>query len=309
MPKKVLTEKTVKAKPVLKWVGGKRQLIKTICPNIPKDLPEGSRYFEPFLGGGSVFFELAPTIATISDLNSELINVYLVVRDHPEELITALKRFTNTEECFYAVRNIDRDSVGISELSDIEKAARTIYLNKTCFNGYFRVNARGQFNTPYAHYPNSLDFIGEANIRTVSALLNSQTISILCCSFAKALEGVKAGDFVYLDPPYDPVNGKKYFDGYTAEQFNRAKQIELAKACDEINAKGAFFMLSNSATKFIKSLYLGKGYHVYYVLAKRNISAKPSQREPVEEVLVTNYKIEDSLPEASKGGSDIALGN
>ena len=304
MPKKVLTAKPVKAQPVLKWVGGKRQLIKTICPNIPKDLPEGSRYFEPFLGGGSVFFELAPAIATISDLNSELINVYLVVRDHPEELIAALKRYTNTEECFYSVRDIDRDPIALSKLSDIEKAARTIFLNKTCFNGYFRVNGRGQFNTPYARYPDSLDFVSESNIRAVSALLNSKTIDILCCSFADALKDIKAGDFAYLDPPYDPIDGKKFFNGYTAEQFNRDKQIELAKLCDGISAKGAFFMLSNSATDFIKGLYLDKGYHVYYVLAKRNINANASAREPVEEVLVTNYLIEGNLPEISEGSTD-----
>ncbi len=295
MRKRVLTEKTVKAKPVLKWVGGKRQLINTICPNIPKDLPEGSRYFEPFLGGGSIFFSLSPVIATISDLNPELINVYQVVRDHFEELISALHGYENTAECFYAVRNLDRDPSALSRLSPIERAARTIYLNKTCFNGYFRVNSKGQFNTPYAHYSKSLDFISEKNLRAAHLLLSRDTIRICCCPFNEALKDVQAGDFVYLDPPYDPIDGKKYFNGYTSEQFDKEKQIELASICDEIHAKGGYFMLSNSATDFIKGLYCGKGYYVYSVIAKRNINANASARNPVEEILVTNYPVSGNL--------------
>ena len=284
-----------KARPILKWVGGKRQLIETICPNIPKDLPKGSRYYEPFLGGGSVFFELAPSVATISDLNEELINVYLVVREHPEELIQELKRFSNTAECFYKIRNIDRDKERFSRLSPIQKAARTIFLNKTCFNGYFRVNNRGEFNTPYAGYPDSLDFKTKKNIWAVSALLNQKGLTIRCGSFSDVLKDVQKNDFVYMDPPYDPVGKKKFFNGYTAEQFGQQKQIELAKMCDEINEKGAFFMLSNSATDFIKGLYCNKGYYIYSVMAKRNINANAAARTPIEEVLVTNYPLSSGL--------------
>ncbi|WP_206215001.1 DNA adenine methylase [Corynebacterium lizhenjunii] len=270
-------------KPLLKWVGGKRQLL----PDIHAALPaEGfSHYVEPFLGGGAVLFSLLPARATVGDLNTELINVYLTVRDHVDELIGLLSTYPNEEKFFYDMRQLDREP-SFAHMTAVERAARTIYLNKTCFNGLYRVNNAGQFNAPFGRYANPA-ICDEPTLRAVSAYLREQDIQFHNGDYAAVLATAGPGDFVYLDPPYDPVNPTSNFTGYQSGGFGRADQIRLKEACDDLDARGVRFLLSNSATDFIQQLY--SGYRVEIVEATRAVNSVASKRGKVEEVLVRNY--------------------
>ena len=198
------------AAPVVKWVGGKRQLLPQILPLIPKRM---TAYCEPFLGGGAVLFALQPKRALVNDLNQDLITVYRVIKENADALIEHLSRHENTPEYFYRIRDLDRDKEAYAALSDVEKASRLLYLNKTCYNGLFRVNASGAFNSPYGHYrrPN---IVNEQTIRGVSRYFNSCDITFFSGDFASVLEQVPKGGFVYLDPPYDPVSDTASFTGY-----------------------------------------------------------------------------------------------
>lgn len=270
--------------PVLKWAGGKRQLLPEITKHIPEQF---STYYEPFLGGGAVLFHLQPQKAVVNDVNEDLINVYLVIRDNVEELIESLKKHKNEKEYFYKIRELDRDKEKYNQLSSVEKASRIIFLNKTCYNGLFRVNSKGQFNVPFGRYKNP-DIVNEATLRAVSDYFNKAKIIFKCTDFEKAVEGIKKGDFVYFDPPYDPVSDTSSFTDYNIGGFDREDQKRLKELCDRLDKRGVKFLLSNSATDFILELY--KGYNITIVGANRAINSKANKRGKVDEVLVKNYE-------------------
>ncbi|KXI17663.1 DNA adenine methylase [Corynebacterium sp. CMW7794] len=272
---------TSSPKPLLKWVGGKRQLL----PQIRAVVPDYDRYFEPFLGGGAVLFDLAPDVAVVGDLNSELINVYTVTRDRVDELIALLSTYPNDADFFYELRSLDR-SPDYTELSDAARAARTIYLNKTCYNGLYRVNNAGQFNAPFGRYKNPA-ICDEQTLRAVSNYLRENDIQLINGDYGTVLEKAQSGDFVYLDPPYDPVTTTSNFTGYQSGGFSHADQTRLKEACDKLSNNGVNFLLSNSATAFIRELY--KDYVVDTVEATRAINSVAAKRGKVDEVLVRNY--------------------
>ena len=275
--------------PIVKWVGGKRQLLDEINKYIPKKF---NTYYEPFFGGGAVLFHLQPKKAVINDLNMDLITTYRVIKDNPNDLIEELKKHINTSDYFYELRNLDLDSEKYKKLTDIEKAARLIYLNKTCFNGLFRVNSSGHFNTPFGNYKNP-NIVNEPVIKAINSYFKSNEITILNGDYAVALQNAKAGDFVYLDPPYDPVSDTSSFTGYNAGGFTRENQKELRDVCIELDKKGVKFLLSNSATSYIKEIYdpsLFKVLKVKIVKAKRNINSNGNKRGEVDEVLIRNYE-------------------
>jgi DNA adenine methylase len=273
------------AQPFLKWAGGKRQLLPEIRKYIPKKI---NTYYEPFIGAGAVLFDLQPKKAVMNDINVELVNVYNVVKDNVDELIEDLKKHENDSEYFYAIRDLDRQPK-YKELTPVERASRVIYLNKTCFNGLFRVNSQGQFNVPFGKYKNP-QIVNEIVLKAVHNFFSSNEVTILNTDFEKVVENAKKGDFVYFDPPYDPVSDTSSFTGYSLDGFNKDDQIRLRDLCVELDKKGCKFLLSNSATDFIKEIYEEKGFHIEIVSATRNINSVASKRGKIDEVLVMNYE-------------------
>jgi DNA adenine methylase len=270
--------------PVLKWVGGKRQLLDALVPLLPKRI---TAYCEPFVGGGALLFQLQPTTAFVNDINAELIGVYKVIKSDVDALITALQNFKNEASAFYAVRDWDRDKEKYDSLPDIEKAARILYLNKTCYNGLFRVNNAGEFNSPFGNYRNP-NIVNAPTLRAVSLYLNAATVHLSSLDYAEALSALPKGAFVYLDPPYDPVSDTSSFTGYSKGGFTRDDQIRLRKCCDALNARGLKFLLSNSATDFIREQYAA--YHISVVQAKRAINSDATKRGEIDELVVRNYE-------------------
>ncbi len=266
--------------PIVKWVGGKRQLMFQLIKNMPKSC---NRYFEPFIGGGALFFELQPENAYISDMNEELINLYSVVRDNVYELIEDLCKHEVSKEYFLEIRNIDRTEQ-YADLSNIERASRFIYLNRTCFNGMYRVNSKGEFNVPFGHYKNPR-IIDENNLLNCSELLKKTEIE--CTDFSEILTKVQKDDFVYFDPPYVPLNETSSFTSYTKDGFDIDMQLKLRDVCDELDSMGVKFMLSNSDTKLVNELYAN--YEIKKVFASRQINANADGRGKITEVLVRNY--------------------
>lgn len=272
--------------PIVKWAGGKRQLLGKILERIPPR-DEISTYYEPFVGGGAVLFALQPKKAVINDINAELMNLYNVVKNDVEALISHLRRHRNDEEYFYEIRNIDRDPERFSRLSDLARASRTHYLNKTCFNGLFRVNRAGQFNTPFGRYKNP-NFVNEEGLRAVSKFFNTNEIRFKCGDFEDAVKWAKKPSFVYFDPPYDPVSVSANFTGYAEGGFNREEQIRLKNLCDRLHKRGIKFLLSNSDTPFIRNLY--SSYEIEIIKARRSINSDGANRGEINEVLVRNYE-------------------
>ena len=276
-----------KPKPFVKWVGGKRQLLKQFrelnlyppeCFN-----PESNTYFEPFVGGGAVFFDILPKHAELSDTNRELVITYNVIKDNVDGLIKSLKKHIYNKEYYLEVRAQD-----INELSDIEIASRFIFLNRTGFNGMYRVNKSGQFNVPFGRYKNPL-ICDENNLRKVSEAL--QEITITHRDYKNVLKLAKIGDFIYFDPPYYPLNPTSSFTAYTAKGFFEKEQIELRDTFVKLHERGCFVMLSNSDTSFINELYSGlEGVSVNKIIAGRAINSKGSKRGKINEVLITNYQ-------------------
>ena len=266
-------------KPILKWVGGKRQLLDDILPLIP----QCSTYVEPFVGGGAVLLSLQPKKAVINDYNAELINVYVCVRDHLEELLEMLERHKelNSAGHFYKVRALDREP-GFGDLPPVERAARIIYLNKTCYNGLYRVNSAGQFNSPYGKYKNPA-IVNEPVVRAMSTYLNGG-VKILCGDYGQALKGLRKGAFVYLDPPYMPISSSSSFTGYTEGGFGYDEQVRLKEECDKLASKGIHFMQSNSDRPEIRALY--SDYEILTVKAKRAINSRGNRRGEINEVLI-----------------------
>ena len=273
--------KNILLSPILKWVGGKRQLLSEIIPLINKKY---STYVEPFVGGAAVLFELQPKKAIINDLNSELINVYKTIKKTPEELIEKLKEHAhnNTEDYFYTLRSLDRES-NYEMMTNVEKAARIIYLNKTCYNGLYRVNSSGQFNTPYGKYKNP-NIVNEVTVRAISKYLNESKIKITQGDYREVLKGLRKGSFVYLDPPYMPISTSSSFTGYTENGFSYEEQVILKNECDKLREKGISFLQSNSDCYEIRELY--KDYEIKTVKAKRNINSKANKRGEINEVLI-----------------------
>jgi DNA adenine methylase len=279
----LMQNKNPLVQPVLKWAGGKRQLIPEIRKYIPKEL---TTYYEPFIGGGAVLFYLQPKKAVINDFNSELINLYIVIRDNVDELILDLKNHKNEVDYFYYIRGLDRTDE-FKNLSNIQRASRTIYLNKTCYNGLFRVNQSGEFNTPFGKYKNP-NIINDITLKAVSNYLNNNDIKLFNLDFEEAIKGIKKGSFVYFDPPYYPISDTSSFTGYTLDGFGKEEQERLKKLCDKLTEKNIKFLLSNSSAPFILDLY--KDYKIQYVGANRNINSNSIKRGEINEIMVRNYE-------------------
>lgn len=276
----VLEKENTQTFPFVKWAGGKRQLMHELIKNLPKSY---NRYFEPFVGGGALFFQIQPQNAYIADINEELINLYLTVKNNPCELIWSIEKHEISEEYFLKIRNLDRlDEYNF--LSNTQRASRFIYLNKTCYNGLYRVNSKGHFNVPYGKYKNPT-IVDVDNLLNCSKLLKNTQIK--CADFSEILTSVKSGDFVYLDPPYMPLSETSNFTSYTKYKFDVEAQIRLKNTCDALNNKGVFFMLSNSDTKVINELY--SNYEIKKVLASRAINSNAKNRGKITEVLIRNY--------------------
>lgn len=271
--------------PFLKWVGGKRQLM----PDIKKLLPKGLAnhpYYEPFIGGGALFFDLQPKQAIINDYNEELVNVYRIIKDNPEELIEDLKRHENTSEYFYELRAVDR-TPSFNKLTNIQRASRIIYLNKTCYNGLYRVNNAGEFNSPFGKYKHP-NIINEPIIKAVSKYLKTANIQILNGDYEKALEDIPTNSFVYLDPPYHPISESSKFTGYVQGGWTEKDQLRLRDVCNLLNEKGIKFLLSNSSADFIKEIYAG--YRIHIVKATRSVNSDSTKRGQIDEFLIRNYE-------------------
>ena len=269
--------------PVLKWVGGKRQLLPELRRRMPRRF---TTYYEPFIGGGALLFDRQPQKAVLNDSNSELINVYCQIKTDVAALIDALKRLHNTQADYYRIRQMDRDGT-LAQMSSVERAARIIYLNKTCYNGLFRVNSHGEFNSPFGFYKNP-NIINEPVLLAVSAYLSSHELKLKCGDYNEALKGIRKGAFVYFDPPYDPVSSSASFTGYTQGGFDSEEQERLCEVCKSLNRKGVKFMLSNSDTERINSLY--KEFNIDKVQARRNVNSDGAGRGEVFEVIVRNYE-------------------
>lgn len=280
----------ISTQPFLKWAGGKRWLLPTLLPLIGR--PSG-RFFEPFLGAGATFLALEPSISRIgSDTNSGLIEAWHSVRDNVNELIEVLGQFENTSECFYSVRNWDRDEAKFAQLRSVERAARLIFLNKTCFNGLHRVNKRGQFNVPFGKYSNP-NFLNVELLREANRRLNSlgpsgrERAKIEVANFLDVTREVEEGDVVYFDPPYEPLSKTSSFVAYQENGFSRANQTELRDLAVELRARGATVMVSNSTADFIIGLYDNlDGFECRTISSNRSISATSGGRKPVTELLV-----------------------
>lgn len=269
--------------PVVKWVGGKRQLLPTLMPLLPQRF---TTYCEPFLGGGAMLFCRQPQKAIVNDINADLILMYEVIRDDVEALINELETHKNEPDHFYEVRDWDRNRDFYNKLTNTQKAARIIYLNKTCYNGLFRVNSAGEFNTPFGNYKKP-NIVNAPTLRAVSNYFRKSEINFSCRNYAEVLAEIPKASFVYLDPPYDPISDTANFTGYSRGGFSREDQIRLRECCDDLNCRGIKFMLSNSSTDFIREQYAQ--YNITIVQAKRAINSDAAKRGQVNEVVVRNY--------------------
>lgn len=271
--------------PFVKWVGGKRQLIDSIMEVVPKNL-RNYTYVEPFVGGGAILFHIQPKNAIINDFNSELINVYNVIKENPEELIADLSKHKNESDYFYNIRQLDRVEDFV-HTDRIKRASRLIYLNKTCYNGLYRVNNAGEFNSPFGRYKNP-NIVNEPVIKAVSSYLNANNIQIRNADYNDILGSIDRNSFVYLDPPYHPISESSNFTGYVQGGWNMFDQVRLREACDDLTRRGIRFLLSNSASAFIKDQY--HEYNISIVKAVRTINADADKRGEVDEVLIRNYE-------------------
>ncbi len=278
-----MTDKLVT--PFLKWVGGKRQIMPSIVSLLPENIKEYS-YVEPFIGGGAVLFHLQPEIAIINDFNAELINVYEVIKNNLDELIADLKKHKNEAGYFYEIRRLDRTK-DYGNLTKVQRASRIIFLNKTCFNGLYRVNNAGEFNAPFGRYKNP-NIVNERTLKAVNEYFNNNNITFSCQDYEEVLKKLDRNSFVYLDPPYHPLSESSNFTGYVQGGWDTADQVRLREACDELTKKGIKFLLSNSAAPFIKEQY--KNYTIQIVKANRAINSNGAERGEIDELLIKNYE-------------------
>ena len=277
----------VEPKPFVKWAGGKRQLLAELEKNFPKQF---GTYFEPFLGGGAVLFDLLakkPNLkCSVSDLNSDLVLAYVTIRDKLGRLIESLENHS---------KNYHKDSTGYyyevrkqEPKSQIEKVSRLLFLNKTCFNGLYRVNSKGKFNVPLGRYTNP-NIVNRENLTTVSKFLQSDKIKISCRDFESILKDAKKGDFVYFDPPYQPVSDTANFTSYTHRDFTEDDLQRLADLANQLNSKGSHVLLSNSNTKIVKKIFSSKKWKVKEIAVNRAINSNSQKRTGHKEVLIKNY--------------------
>ncbi|NJO10855.1 MAG: DNA adenine methylase [Leptolyngbyaceae cyanobacterium SL_1_1] len=268
----------VPSRPFLKWAGGKGQLIAQYEPYFPANF---KTYYEPFLGGGAVFFHLAQRLDTaiLMDINPELINVYCCVREQVEAVIEQLSRYqqNHCKDHYYQVR-------ASLESTPVKRAARFIYLNKTCYNGLYRENLKGQFNVPMGRYKNPKICDADLLRRAAIALRSTQ---ILAQPFSQVLNCATDEDFVYLDPPYHPISATSSFTAYSRHAFKKADQEKLQQVFSQLTARGVRVMLSNSDCAFIRSLY--QGFYIHRIQASRSINTKAQQRGQISELLITSY--------------------
>lgn len=270
--------------PFVKWAGGKRQLIPQIRERMPEQF---NNYYEPFVGGGAVIFELLPENAVINDINRALINAYQMICDHPKEFLQEVNRldaemWEDGKEYYYSLREHYNDKLMRDEF-DVELAALFVFINKHCFNGLYRVNGKGLFNVPYNNSRRSS--VDEQSIMEISGYLRN--VTIISGDFEAACEGASAGDFVFIDSPYAPLNPTS-FESYTKEGFDIESHRRLANLFDELTARGCYCMLTNHNTELINELYGNKGYTIDVVSVKRMINSDASNRVG-EEVIICNY--------------------
>ena len=275
-------------KPFTKWVGGKRQLLPQILGILPNNF---NQYYEPFVGGGALFFKLAPSNATLNDINEELILAYKVIKENIEELIQLLKihKENNSKEYYLDIRSADRDG-RIEAMSEVERAGRILYMLRVDFNGLYRVNSKNQFNVPYGRYKQP-KIVDEDNLRTISEYLKEHDITILNTDFEKATKEVKEGDFVYFDPLYVPLSKTESFTGYTSDGFGYDEQVRLRDLFIELDRRGAFVVLSNSSADLVYDLYQPFSKEIIEIDATRMINSKANKRGKIKEILITNFKI------------------
>jgi len=274
-------------RPFVKWAGGKRQLIPVLSQHIPKNF--GS-FFEPFLGGGAMLYHLLLNYPkhrfVVSDLNSDLVLSYITIRDRADELIYSLKNHAkkyskNSDTYYYSVRASEPKE-------QIEKTSRLIFLNRTCFNGLYRVNSKGKFNVPLGRYTNP-NIVNEENILAVSDILQSKKISIKCQDFGAVLDNAKKDDFVYFDPPYQPISQTANFTSYTNRDFTTNDLKRLSKVCQDLDSRGCKIMLSNSNCKEVIQTFSQDSWKVVKIKANRAINSNSKKRTGHTELLIKNY--------------------
>ncbi len=280
MSDEVRTERVADASPFLKWAGGKGRLLAQYRRYFPPR-ERVRRYVEPFVGGGAVFFHLQHPQSRLADVNADVVEAYEVVRDEVEALIVALGEHVNEEAAFYRVRDLDP-----AGLDRVQRVARLIFLNRTCFNGLYRVNREGRFNVPFGKYANPT-ICDAPGLRACSRAL--QGAELVVGDFEESTRDCGEGDFVYFDPPYVPVSATASFTDYAAAGFDEAAQRRLAEVYHELDRRGCLLMLSNSETPLVREIYAGHGYPLVKMQARRAISADPQGRGLVSELLIINY--------------------
>jgi len=272
--------RTRPARPILKWAGGKSRLLDQLHARLPAAY---GRYFEPFLGGGALFFSAAPRVAVLGDLNGDLMNVYRSVAEAPEVVGRLLSRHkrAHCEAYYYHIRA--KWNARSARQTTASRAAQFLYLNKTCFNGLYRVNRQGQFNVPIGRYVNPTIFEPSLLLAASRAL---QTATLLDGDYQAVAAQAKEGDFVYFDPPYHPRNATSSFTSYTASAFHTDDQAQLRDVADALVERGCVVVLSNSDTPLVRDLYSGWAQEV--VLCRRSINSKAASRGPIAELLLTH---------------------
>ena len=266
-------------KPFLKWAGGKTRLMSELLSRIPKFY---EMYYELFAGSASLFFSLSPQESVLSDVNKDLINTFREVANNPDEIIEYLDRFQNTESFYYDIRDLDRQN-DWNEVSSVIRAARFIYLNKTCFNGLYRVNKKNQFNVPYGKYK-KVKFFDKDNLYACSRLLKKSTV--ICLDYKQVYP--MNDSFVYLDPPYVPLSATSSFTAYTSPGFSLKNHKELFEYCEDLDKRGVKWMQSNSSSPIVLDTY--KSYNIEMVDVRRNIAAQSENRQVIKEVIIRNYE-------------------
>lgn len=277
----------VTPKPFVKWAGGKRQLIPILNQNLPESF---GTYYEPFLGGGALLFHILTNKngqkCSISDLNSDLVLAYTTIRDRIDALITSLKNHEknyqkDSESYYYSIRESN-------PRSEIEKTSRLIFLNRTCFNGLYRVNSKGKFNVPLGKYSNP-NIVNEENIRAVSHILQSSRTAIKCRDFEAVLRDAKKGDLIYFDPPYQPVSATSNFTSYTTKDFTYDDLTRLAELCLKLDSRGCNVLLSNSDSQEVADIFAKNPWKINRISANRSINSNSKKRTGHFELLIKNY--------------------
>ena len=285
--KQVYRQFATTPKPFVKWAGGKRQLIPILNENLPKSF---GTYYEPFIGGGALLFHILTERnaqkCSISDLNSDLVLTYTTIRDKIDELVSSLKNHEknyqeDSKTYYYSVRESNPKS-------EIEKTSKLLFLNRTCFNGLYRVNSKGKFNVPLGRYTNP-NIVNEDNLRSVSAILNTSKVAIKCRDFESVLRDAKKGDLIYFDPPYQPVSDTANFTSYTNKSFTYEDLNRLAELCLKLDSKGCKVLLSNSDSKEVAKIFSDKPWKINKIQANRSINSNSKKRTGHFELLIKNY--------------------